>query len=185
MLKHLFLVAVMVLGLSISLEASQRNQESKYYVVIKGLYGLGEKINEDEDTTLEGEAGFGFGIDFGYKITHNLALEFDLSFDENDVTEESHGHSEVVEGTYYTYAIDLAYTYHITHNIGIMGKAGVEVEDERINALGIDKRETGLAYGVALEYVLNSDYEIVAEYEGTTIESPRGHSLFFGVKYNF
>lgn len=180
-----FALVLALLWVSATAAWAERNEHSNYYLVVKALYSLPQKVDHDGHT-LESEPGFGMGLDLGYKITHNLALELDFSYDENKVNaEDAHHVKHTYDGIYYTYALDLAYTYHFTKRIGLMGKAGIEMEDERIDALDIKTTETGLAYGLALEYVLTQHYEVLVEYEGTTIESPRGHSLFAGVKYNF
>lgn len=184
-MKHLLIAVAMIALYLQTLNAQEEHHDSKTYVVLKALYSLGEKVDHGHGVTLESDPGAGIGIDVGYKLFHNLAVEFDFSYDENNVEENDNGHKHTVDGTYYTYALDLVYMHHLTDSIELIAKLGAELEDEQIKELGIDTTETGLAYGVGVEYILNHHYDIVLEYEGSTIDSPRGHSIFAGIKYNF
>lgn len=183
MIKRLVLAALLMSGFTEALLAEENQHGSKMYMVVKALFTTGEKVEHDATTTLESDSGHGFGVDFGYKVTHNVAVEFDFSYDENDVTVDDGTTPFVVEGTYYTYAADVTYTHHMTKSLGLMAKVGYELEQEELE--GTHTNETGLVYGIALEYVVSKHYEVVAEYEASTIESPRGHSIFLGVKRNF
>jgi len=81
--------------------------------------------------------------------------------------------------------MDVTYTLPITHHIGIIGKLGYEFEQEKIKELDIDEKDNGMVYGAGVEYHLSDHYEMLVEYEGSTIQSPRGSSLYAGVKYIF
>lgn len=202
------------------------SSHSPFYVVFKGLIITGDTASHGAGVTLDGDTGGGVGFDFGYKLTHNLALEFVTSYAGNRVTETvestvksrnaavttSHGattttttadaghgatttdagghsagagHSLTTDGNYFTYGLSLAYTMHLTERAGLLFKVGYEGENETINGLGIDTTNDGFTYALGAEVKLNKHYELVFEYEGSSIKGPRGSSLFAGVKYNF
>ena len=77
------------------------------------------------------------------------------------------------------------YTYEFTETLGVFVKAGYEYEIEDIDDYNIDVDEDGFNYGVGVELAMNHKYKLVAEYEHSTIEGPRGDSIFAGVMYNF
>ncbi len=60
---------------------------SPYYVVLKGLMTTGDKVSHGAGVTIDGNSGAGFGLDFGYKINHNFAIELVTSYAGNKVTE--------------------------------------------------------------------------------------------------
>ena len=92
---------------------------------------------------------------------------------------------EEAKATYYTHALDLVYTYELTETLGVFAKAGYEYEIEDIEEYNIDADDNGLNFGVGVEVAVNHKYKLVAEYEHSTIEGPRGDSIFAGVMYNF
>ncbi|MGC9351521.1 MAG: porin family protein [Sulfurovum sp.] len=159
--------------------------ESDYYVIVKGLRIAGDKVEHGE-ATLDGDAGYGFGIDLGHRLGHGFAVEYDFSYATNTVTELHDGHViEEADATYYTHALDLVYTHELTETLGIFAKAGYEYEIEEIEDYHIDADDNGFNYGVGVEVTMDHTYKLVAEYEHSTIEGPRGNSLFVGVMYNF
>lgn len=157
-------------------EETLHHVESTYYAVVKGLQIQGDTRGEEE-----GDTGYGFGIDLGYRLGDGLALEYDFSYAENTVK------SPLEEGsaTYYTHALDFVYVYEVTEQIGLFAKAGYEYEKEKVEKLDIDADDSGLVYGVGLEYALNHDYKLMGEYEHSTIEGTHGDSVFVGLMYNF
>lgn len=157
--------------------------ESKFYIVAKGLRVLGEKYDND-GVTEDGSSDYGFGIDFGYKLSEHFALEYDFSYSKNTVVEiDEHKDEEEVTGTYYTSAIDIVYTHHLTHHFGLFVKAGIEIEQETIGHS--DVTSLGIVGGVGAEYALNEHYSLLAEYERSSIRGPRGDGIFVGVMYSF
>lgn len=165
-------------------------KSGEFYVVAKALMTTSETISEGNDVTLHGDTGGGIGIDLGYTLPYHFAVELDTSYSQNNVTEtkvDRHGDIEKEEARakYWTYAMDVTYTYPVTNLIGIMGKIGYEFEHESISELDINGNDSGLVYGAALEYHLSEHYEALLEYEGSTIESPRGSSVYAGLKYIF
>jgi len=158
---------------------------SDFYVIAKGLTILGDDVAHGHDT-LDGDRGYGFGLDLGYRIGNGFAIEYDFSYATNTVTEtDAHHHSHEADATYYTHAIHLVYTYHVTHEFGVFVKGGYEYETEEIKDFHIDSHADGFAYGVGLEYAVNDHYTMIVEYEGSDIEGPRGAAVFVGVMYNF
>lgn len=163
----------------------EHETESKFYVVAKALTILGDKVDHG-DVMIDGDRDYGFGIDIGYRLGHGFALEYDFSYARNTVSEIEDG--DVVgeaKATYYTNALDLVYTYEITETVGIFAKAGYEYEIEEIEEFDIDTDDSGFNFGIGMELAMNEKYKFIAEYEHSTIEGPRGDSIFAGVMYNF
>ncbi|HEO98467.1 MAG: porin family protein [Campylobacterales bacterium] len=159
--------------------------ESDFYVIVKGLRIAGDSVHHGE-AVLDGDSGYGFGIDLGYRLGHGFAVEYDFSYAKNTVSEIHDGHVvEEADGKYYTHSLDLVYTYELTETLGLFAKAGYEYEIEEIEAYHIDADDNGFIYGVGVEVAMGHDYKFVAEYEHSTIEGPRGDSLFAGVMFNF
>ena len=154
--------------------------DSKVYVIAKGLSILGDTVDHGGHDW-KGSTGTGIGIDVGYKINHSLAAEFVTTYASNTVDD---GHHEA-DATYTTYGLALAYVYHLSDKAGLLVKAGYESEQEEISDFGVDKSDSGFIYAVGAEYKIAPKYELLVEYEASTIEGPRGAGLFAGVKYNF
>ena len=184
-------VAMLLSGTALfASESGASYHDSKLYVVAKGLVTTGDTVDHGHDIELDGDNGKGFGIDLGYKLTHNIALEFVSSYATNTVTETDmhdphHPHIVEADASYMTYGLALAYVFHATDKIGIVVKGGYEIEEEEIEDFHIDKKSYGGIYAIGAEYKLSSNYELLVEYEGSSIEGPRGVSIFAGVKYNF
>jgi len=165
-------------------EAEVMHHESPYYVVIKGLYTLGDDVSE-EDAVLDGDSGYGVGIDFGYRLDHGFAVEFDFSYDTDTVTERKEGEApREYDADFYTAAIDVVYTYEATQNLGVFAKAGYEFEWADIDELG-NENDSGAVFGVGFEYAVDETYKAVVEYEHSAIDSARGDAIFAGVMINF
>ncbi len=64
--------------------------ESDFYIVAKGMMILGDDVTE-EMSVLDGDRGYGFGIDLGYRISENFSVECDYSYSGNTVTETRAG----------------------------------------------------------------------------------------------
>ncbi len=165
-------------------EVMEYETESKFYIIAKGLMVLGDTVNH-ESAVLDGDRGYGFGIDFGYRLGNGFALEYDFSYARNTVTETVGIDVEEAKATYYTSALDLVYTYELTESLGIFGKVGYEYEWEKISAYDIDSRDHDFIFGGGVEVTMNESYKFVAEYEHSTIEGPHGDSIFAGVMFNF
>jgi len=160
-------------------------QKSDFYVAVKAIATLGDSI-EEEHATLEGDVGKGIGIDLGYKLSHGFSVEVDATYVTNTVTEKPlHGESEDFSASYITTSLDIAYKYPLTHTVGLVAKCGYEYEIEKIDDLDIDNSETGFVAAVAVEYEVSEHMALLGEYEYTTIEGPRGDSVFAGVVYSF
>ena len=163
----------------------EETKESDFYVIVKGLTVSGDTVLHEENT-FDGDRGYGFGIDLGYRLGSGFAIEYDFSYAQNTVTEtnELH-HPEEGDGTYYSHALDLVYTYRLSEAVGVFAKAGYEYEIEEIDTFEIDQDDHGFNYGIGIEWAMNEQYALVAEYEKSTIEGPRGDAIFAGVMYNF
>jgi len=160
-------------------------EESKFYIVGKGMAIFGDTVTEEE-SILDGDSGYGFGIDIGYRLGNGFALEYDFSYSSNTVTESREGFEpEAYDFDYYTSAIDFIYTYEVTESLGLFAKAGYEYEWEHIDALDEKNTNNGAVFGVGLEVAMNESYKFVGEYEHSTIKGPRGDALFAGLMFNF
>jgi len=164
---------------------TSHHTESDFYMVTKALHIPGKEINHGH-AILEGNRGYGFGIDIGYRLGHGFAIEYDFSYAKNTITQHTHEHpAKEGDGTYLTSTIDIVYVYELTHTLGLFAKIGYEYEREEVEALGIDNSDYGTVYGLGAEIAINHDYKFLLEYEHSSIESPRGDSYFMGLMYNF
>lgn len=162
----------------------EETEESDFYVIAKGLTVLGDTVSH-EGNTLDGDRGYGFGVDLGYRLGRGFALEYDFTYAQNKVTETNeHHHQEEGDASYYSHALDLVYTHRLTNAMGLFFKGGYDYEIEQIDAFEIDADDHGFNYGIGMEWSLNEQYAFVAEYEESTIEGPRGNAFFAGVMYN-
>jgi len=161
------------------------HKESKYYAVVKGLYIVGDDVEHGE-ALLSGDAGYGIGVDLGYRLEYGFSLEYDFSYSTNTVTETVEGEEpESADATYMTHAIDLVYGDEIVEKLELFIKVGYEYEIEKIDDYGIDKTSDGAVIGTGVEYEFDDSYKIIGEYEHSTIDGPRGDSIYLGVMYNF
>jgi len=184
MKKILWLAIALVLTTQLTAEELHM-QESKYYIVAKGLYIAGDSVEHGE-ATLDGDDGYGFGIDLGYRLEHGFSLEYDFSYSTNTVREiVEHEEPKSADATYMTHAIDIVYGHEIMEELEFFVKVGYEYEIEKIDDYGIDNNSDGAVFGTGLEYELNHTYKIIGEYEHSTIDGPRGDSFYAGVMYNF
>lgn len=164
---------------------TEEAEESAFYIVAKGLTVSGDTVSHEE-SILDGDRGYGFGIDFGYRLGHGFALEYDFTYATNKITETNEfGYKEEGDAIYYSHALDLVYTHRLSNTVGLFAKGGYEYEIEEIDAFEIDQNDHGFNYGVGIEWSMNKQYAFVVEYEKSTIEGPRGDALFAGVMYNF
>jgi len=166
-------------------EMHDEQKESKYYAVVKALYIAGDTVQHGE-ATLVGKDGYGFGIDLGYRLEKGFSLEYDFSYSTNTVTE--HVEEELprdADATYMTHAIDLVYGYEVIEHLELFAKVGYEYELEKISDFGIDKHSDGGVIGAGAEYEFTHNMKILGEYEHSTIDGPRGDSIYCGLMYNF
>jgi len=186
-------VALLALIMSVSsIMAKEHIEPGEFYVVTKALFTTAETISESDDIDIEGNSGGGLGVDVGYTLPYNFAVELDTSYSRNNIreittVEDPEEKEEIVDakGNYWTFAMDVTYTMPVTHTIGLMGKIGYEFEYETISKLDIDTHDNGMVYGVGIEYHLSDHYEAIVEYEGSMIDTPRGSSVYTGIKYIF
>jgi opacity protein-like surface antigen len=166
-----------------AIEEMEEAEEMPYYVIIKGLYTLGDDV-EENGAVLSGDNGKGFGIDFGYRIGEGFALEFDMSYERNTVTERRGEEAVQADVDFYTAAIDVIYTYEATEHLGIFAKVGFEYEWADSDEFG-NENDSGMVVGGGVEYAIDDRYKFVLEYEHATIDSARGDGIFAGVMINF
>lgn len=188
MIQKLIVAALVCASTNSLLMAKEHHAKAgEFYIVTKALMTTSESIKEGEHITLDADVGGGVGIDFGYTLPYHFAVELDTSYSKNRVTESEAGVEEKEDGiaTYWTYAFDVTYTYPVTDLIGLMGKVGYEFEHESIADLDINADDSGVVYGAGVEYHISEHYEALVEYEASTIESPRGSSVYAGLKYIF
>ncbi|MDH4945036.1 porin family protein [Sulfurimonas sp. C5] len=182
MIKNIALATLLLSTGSSVLQAEEHKNSNEFYVVAKALYTIGKTIPEGV-SILKGKSGKGMGIDIGYTLPYNFALELDTSYSKNDITEYSDGEVRALTAKYWTYAVDVTYTLPVTHSLALMGKAGYEFEHEKLD--GRTKKDNGMVYGAGVEYHINEHYEGIVEYEDSTIDSARGSSVYAGIKYIF
>jgi opacity protein-like surface antigen len=188
MIQKILLASLASLAMTTGVMAKEHHAKAgEFYLVAKALMTTSETLKEGDDITLDADVGGGVGIDVGYTLPYHFAVELDTSYSQNRVTESRVGVEEKEDGiaTYWTYAMDITYTFPVTHLIRVMGKVGYEFEHEEIDDLGVKGDDSGMVYGAGVEYHISDHYEALVEYEGSTIESPRGSSLYAGVKYIF
>jgi len=162
----------------------QEAAESKFYIIAKGMMVLGDTVNE-ENSVLDGDRDYGYGIDLGYRLGNGFAVEYDFSYASNTVTETAGEEVRDASAKYYTSALDLVYTVEVTETVGIFGKVGYEYEWEKIDAYGIDNTNHDFVFGVGTEIAMSEKYKFVAEYEHSLVSGPHGDSVFAGVMFNF
>jgi len=175
-IANLLVAGSMLLGASVYAqeETAHHEAEAPYYITVKGVYAFGEDYENEK-----GDAGYGIGIDLGYELGHGLAVELDGTYESADV--EILGVSTGID--YYATSLDLVYVYEITEKFGLLAKVGAEYEYE--TAEGESSDDTGISYAVGMEYVFNKKYNGVIEYEGSSIDGPKGDSVMAGVKFKF
>ena len=166
-------------------EVEPIEEESNLYIIAKGMMILGDDITEGV-TALNGDRGYGFGIDLGYRIGEGFAIECDYSYANNTVTENQNGFEQKsFDVNYQSLAFDLVYTYEVAESVGIFGKAGYEYEWENIDDRDENNYDYGMVVGVGVEVAMTETYKFIAEYEHSTVDGTRGDTLFAGVMYNF
>ena len=185
-MKKFFISLVILSSFALNLFATQEHkEEGRYYVAVKALMTLGDTVQHGT-SQLSGATGKGLGIDLGYKLGNGFAVEIDATYAKNDITERDELGDEItVNASYMTSSLDIAYAYPITHVVELFVKGGYEYEVEKINDLGIDASDTGFIYAAGVEYELDEHISLIGEYEGTTINGPRGNSIFAGAVYHF
>lgn len=181
-MKKIALATLLLVSAS-AIQAEEHRSSGEVYVVAKALYTAGTTIEETGGIILKGKDGRGVGIDVGYTLPYNFAIELDTSYSKNNITENDAGELRELSAKYWTYACDVTYTLPVTHSLALMGKAGYEFEHEKVN--GTKKKENGMVYGAGIEYHINEHYEGLLEYEDSTIDSARGSSVYAGIKYLF
>ncbi len=156
----------------------EHHAELPYYVALKGMYTLGDTYKNEE-----GDAGYGVGIDLGYRLGHGFAVEIDGTYENGDVTakEEEEEISENVE--YYTTSLDLVYVYEVGAGFGVLGKVGYEYEYEKVG--DETNNDTGFIFAAGAEYEINEEFKAIAEYEHSLIDGPKGDAILAGIMYNF
>lgn len=168
---------------------AEHHKEGNLYVVAKGLISSGDTLTEEKEAKLEslkGDRGAGLGVDVGYRLGYGFAAELDLAYTHTTVTKSVKGEEDLRAGAdYYSVGVDLLYGYHFNEQYVLFGKIGWEIEKEKITDYGIDGTNNGFCYAVGLEYALTENWALLAEYEVSLIEGPRGNSLFAGVSYTF
>lgn len=181
-LANLLVAGSILFGVSAYAHEGEQHEESKspLYLTVKGMYAFGEDYTNEDDVLEKGDAGIGLGVDLGYELAYGFAAELDMTYEVADVKV---GTEDKVTIDYYTSSIDLVYLYEFTERFGVLGKVGFEYEYETFASES--NSETGMSYALGMEYVLNHTYNAVVEYEGSTIDGPKGDSIMAGVKIKF
>jgi opacity protein-like surface antigen len=143
-------------------EVEEKKSNSNFYIVAKGLSILGD----------EADSGYGVGLDLGYRIGNGLAVELSATTSKNDLDIGG-------DDSYKTGALNLVYTIPVSDSIGIFAKGGYMIEDRD------NDDDKGFAYGGGLSYSMSDATAVVAEYQGSNIDSTRGDAVSLGLMYNF
>lgn len=146
-----------------------------FYMVAKGIYTMGDEVDN-----LDADSGYGAGIDFGYRLGGGFASELGFAFSKSALNNPAEN-----EISSKTAGLSLVYTYDVAKAIGVFAKVGYMYEQQKIDSLNIDDDDSGVSYGAGVEYKINDDYGVVAEYQGSTIDSLRGDTASLGLMYNF
>lgn len=162
--------------------ASSSSEDKKnYYIVPKAVVVIGDTITH-HGHEIDGEAGVGVGVDLGYSINTNYALELSATHAEASVIEDAHVKDRA---EYTTYGVNAVYTRNLVNHLGFLAKLGYGWEYEKMDKLHIKETLDGVTYAVGLEYGVADDTEVVFEVEGANVTSSRGESLLFGLKHKF
>jgi len=175
--------AVALLALSQSAYASGG---AGFYAVPKAVVVLGDDI-EHGGHGIEGDSGVGIGVDIGYAIDSNFAVELVLTHVEADVAEDNHGHISNGDAEYTTYGFTGVYSRSIVGHLRGLVKLGYGWEYENITGTDHPFKATlsGVTYAAGLEYGISDHMEVVFEVEGADVVSSRGESVMLGLKYKF
>ncbi len=163
--------------------AMHQETHAGVYIEPKIIMTMGEKINHEE-STIEGDIGYGVGFDLGYSFNEYFALELDGSYARVKVTETlPTDEKETADAAFYTYGANVVLTYPVTSHLIALGKVGYGYEYEDLGRLGITGTEHGINGALGVEYSFSHHVEVSVEYEAADIESARGDSLQFGLIY--
>lgn len=167
------------------LHHSELSTHKGFYIEPKLSYTLGETLSHGT-STIEGDSGYGLGVDIGYSFTEYFAIEVDGTFSSSDVKEtDSFGNTEEDTASFYTYGVNTVFTYPMHNHFILLGKLGYGVEHEDLGSIGIVGSEHGATWAAGIEYSFNPHVEVSFEYEGADIKSARGDSLQLGLIYKF
>ncbi len=172
-------IAAILLSVTSVCVAEGMGHGGHYYAVAKMVNGQGDKVTHGAET-LDGDKSSGFGIDFGYAYGGPWGVELTYSSAKGDVTNDL---AVTEQATYTSMGLLGVYKHHIASHAAVVGKLGWMQESEKL--AGHTNTESGVAYVLGVEYGLNEKFELVLEYEGTDIKSPKGAAIMAGVKYNY
>ncbi|MCW8953960.1 MAG: porin family protein [Sulfurimonas sp.] len=187
MKKVLGKIVVTALSLVALSQSANASGGAGFYAVPKAVVIMGDTIMHGA-YELDGDTGVGIGVDLGYAIDSNFAVELALTHVEADVTEDDlHGHVVKGDAEYTTYGVMGVYSRTITGHLRGLVKLGYAWEYEKITDVHHPFKTTlsGIAYAAGLEYGISDNMEVVFEYEGAEVVSSRGDSLMLGLKYKF
>jgi len=159
-------------------------RESDFYFVAKTMMVLGDTISEEE-STLTGNKGYGYGLDIGYRLGNGFAVEYDFSYATNTVTKSMEEETQTASAKYYTSTLDVVYTVEAFENVGLFAKVGYEYEWEKIKTYNSDEMSHDFVFGAGTEIEINETYKLIAEYEHSLVKGPHGDSVFAGLMFNF
>ena len=157
---------------------------SPYYITLKPMVTNGGTIDEGSEV-LTGSNAYGLGLDAGYYIFSQLAIEFSTTYSLNTVSKLESAETIDASATYYSVAVNIVYKQPIFHEFAIFGKLGYEFEEEIVDTFDIKENSTGIDYAFGLSYEISHHIGVLAEYESSTIDSLRGDAYFIGAEYRF
>jgi len=159
-----------------------------FYIVPKALMIVGDKtLHNGKD--YDGDAGAGIGIDIGYALTSNFALEVALSYAEADVSHYYYADGKTYNGDaeYTTYGIVAVYSRNIIGHLRGFVKFGHAYEYEviKLSKNGFKDTVNGNVFAAGVEYKFADNMEVVLEVEHADVISTRGQGVMLGLKYIF
>ncbi|MCF6340443.1 MAG: porin family protein [Sulfurimonas sp.] len=183
LLSKIIVGAVALLVLSQSANAASG---PGFYVVPKALIIVGDKTVHN-GKNYDGDAGAGIGIDIGYALTSNFALEVALTYAEADVSHTYSGVTYNGDAEYTTYGVVVVYSRNIIGHLRGFAKFGHAYEYEVIKLAknGFKDTVNGNIFAAGVEYKFADNMEVVFEVEHADVISTRGQGVMLGLKYIF
>ncbi|VUD56719.1 hypothetical protein TDB9533_02364 [Thalassocella blandensis] len=173
------LSAVIISSLSLSALASDNPMEGKVTAGVKlGLFMADSGDAGSDSVSVDVDDGSGFGIQLGYKVNDNIAVEFEYlstSLDVEFSTDTLSASDSLDVDTMAIYGV-----YRTSGDFYFLGKAGLLSED--VSGPGESGSDTGLSFGIGGGATINEMLSVEAEY--TILEDDIS---FFGVtgRYHF
>jgi len=150
-----------------------------YYVVPKLISNAGDKVTHGVET-LDGDSSSGYGIDVGFAYGGPWGVELTYTTSKGSVKNDLG--VKLGDATYTSMGLMGVYTHHLPHEFSLVGKLGWMQESEKLEGKTSD--DSGMAYTLGVEYGVTEKVDVVLEYEGVDVKSPKGNAMMLGAKIN-